>query len=525
MRSYQTMLLSLVVVLFSCIEPPSATPDTDTYSDTDDEPDTDTPPTPMGQCAGPRQSHLAYAWSPVVDPTATPNVINAGQVGIRDLFDTTGTPKEDAWRTLENHWNTAGEGRRALVLRAWNSDTSPHNHPDDPPYYWDNGVAELTRQCEQLAAEMIVRGLQPDWVFLDYEWDLSRGYLQRLSDAQRSALVNDARYATDIEPLFDILTNRWTEAALPFTGTPDSVLADPWTLHSYQWNRTMKRRQNVYYHRAITDTLQRSFPDVQVSNYDDWIPNNKDLVPDLNGHAQTIIGFSDGDVLAGTRSSVQIYARMGQIINGWKNNPDSLQYPTSYPATPANALRLAVRKAASAVHPDVGVDLWVAPKKWSGHPVETPLACPELADDENSECSEHWEESILHSVLLTNGPIIWWVPGASTPATDQRLQGLLSTLDEVAGCADRQSLGAVDTGWDAAVLVSGMRVESWNWWRITSTTYPAPTEGLTETGSQIEVRWSDQTLVIPEGQRWTDTDAQGVWVAQPATAAPPYWTD
>ena len=102
---------------------------------------------------------------------------------------------------------------------------------------------------------------------------------------------------------------------------------------------------------------------------------------------------------------------------------------------------------------------------------------------------------------------------------------MLNTLNEVAGCEDREPLGALDSGWDAPVLVSGMRVEQLHWWRIAyANASPPETGGIVETDSELRVTWGPKALVIPQGRIWTDPNhPQGIWVAQPADASRPFW--
>ena len=499
--------------------------DTDTHTDTDTNTDTGSEMQKLGTCNGTSRPHLAYAWNAVASPEGTPNIIDSGNYGTWNLLDDALKPKEEAWTALANNWAKAGDGQRALIMRTWNHDTAPHNHPEDTPYYWDNGRAALTQQYEVIAAELQDRGMTPDYVFLDYEWDLSRSRWSALSGAERQAVVNDARYSTEIAPLLQETVNRYTAEAAPFMTNPENLLSDPWTLESYKWNRVQSRRINKYYRTAITAPLLAAFPDVRISNYDDWIPQDDAYAPDLNGHIQQIITFLDAEPLAGTRPSIQLYARMGQIESGWKNNPDPGIYPTAYPPTAENALRLAVRKSTSAYTPDMGLDIWVAPKEWSGHPKPTPLACPELVDDENAACTYHWEESILHSVLLTDAPLIWWGPPPSTVPSDARLQTVLDSLNALTRCDDREPLGALDTGWDASILVSGMRVEQLNIWRIGfADAAPPGTDGIRESEDILDITWGDHTLVVPDGVLWSDPDQpQGIWVVQPADSTRPYW--
>lgn len=512
---------------------PSDPDETGTTDDTDETGTTPEPEpvVPAGTCAGPTRDHVAYSWNPVDDTSTTPGVLDVRQYRLREIGrQSDGTFDAAVWDPLVERLRTTPEGQRAIIVRADSLDVIPHAHPDDVPMYWDTGVAELAALLGDVADELLARGVTVDRVFHDFEWNFPDIRDTEETDQQslRDTIVADPRYETEITPVFDRLTRALDGSAFPLTASLDEVAREHWTVVTYQYKRALLERKAAYYRTALYEPFITRFPDVQVSNYAFWDRGDLAMVPDLNGHTIHQVGVSGSNLHAGNRAALELYGRISPTnFTAFHNNPDPDTYPTTFENSRANAVRLAVRAAQSAAASAQSIDLWFSTKEWPGDTfAPTPLACGALWEDAGADCHDHWEESVYHSALLTNGALVLWSKAEKAPDSDARVQGVLDALNTLTGCDDRTPLGALNDGWSTHLLASGMRVEGWRIWRVGALQEsPPPADWVSTADSGVEVYLEGEQIQFPDATVWPDQHGrQGVWVVQPVDAAMPTWT-
>ena len=161
------------------------------------------PPAAAAAAAAPRRPWLAWKWDPVVDPTATPNILDAPQDGFAHLSPS-GVSYNPSWAaSWAAKLKAMPTGQRGFIWRDFNNDVDPARNPaDGQSLWWQHGLAGAANKTQHIASALKRAGVaHVDFVLMDFETGLSKSFLDKLNDSTLTAMARDPRYQKDITAL------------------------------------------------------------------------------------------------------------------------------------------------------------------------------------------------------------------------------------------------------------------------------------------------------------------------------------
>ncbi|MSP25630.1 MAG: hypothetical protein EXR75_10775 [Myxococcales bacterium] len=278
-------------------------------------------------------------------------------------------------------------------------------------------------------------------------------------------------------------------------------------------------------HDALAKTFLKYFPNAEVSNYGAYRYDATLDVPDYNGHHPHL--FGDGYVV-GNHQSREGYGWLdglaGKEITAGvvlERRPfHSLLYA-------ANSLRVMPLAAPSLpFHP------WLAARSYQGDFGANPkVQLIGLAD------TDSWQELVFHTALTGATRFAHWNvselqadPGQAAAVVASDTAAARATLEElnaVLGCSDRATLLEGLAPWGEMWLVTGMRIEDHEIYRVTPDLDGPDAPGLALTITSKEPATfvlGGRTLTFPQGrvhEPALPASQAGVWIVQPTGAPKP----
>ena len=229
-----------------------------------------------------------------------------------------------------------------------------------------------------------------------------------------------------------------------------------------KWNALMQQRTAAYVNSAAYKHIARSFPEIQVSNWDCHYNRDPFVCPDRNGYEYS--RFSEG-LHVGTHQAGNLYASVGhlRLYRFVKGRPRLVDQDLRFGHGPFQGFLFSVNRVRSMVlSSDVPVHPWIAHKAYESSDVRE---------------SDLYQELIFHAALSGPDRFVFWNPvhrrTPAPPATvtndfqDGIVNDCLAQLTELAGAPDRRTLVHQLADWNADFVLSGMAVGGRSVWRFT----------------------------------------------------------
>ncbi len=382
-------------------------------------------------------------------------------------------------------------------------------------------------------------GGEVDYVWIDYEksfsvYTIRTAEIKALAANEKNQAVRDLfirigdnnRYVTEIKPALAEYGFEFCEDEFELynLSIPDNVSNDSCII----WNTVMENKLRGLINDYIYTAIKEHYPDVKFSNYGDNGEKAWYKIPSYQGAAN----YKGGNLASvGTHSSVASYVRPYRV--------DGIPFPkdimeTTYPLTAFNVLRYAQneQRVSYLSNPNHLIQPWV------------PFYGYDIRETEDAELQKaayvtntpYYPELIYHIAMLNPDPFLFYGPVLRTPDTfqnqidnylDERagtFSKLLSEINSLVGYKDRASLVDEMVSWTKPYIISGMRANGRDIYRIT----PDISTGVTkeafcintstptfEIGGEI-ISFPGGEIITPE----TDIESYGYWVEVPEGTKP-----
>ena len=405
------------------------------------------------------------------------------------------------------------EGRRAIFLAPAYHKKLFHEQADN--YLWlDVQGSEMRAQLNNFFAALSRAGAKVDYFFGDCESSVTNWRLGVYNNLEvYKSIERDERYKTQIRPL---LAERGFQFDTDETRDCELYYVCNWQKNRTEhviFNRVMSDWSDAYSGKYIFAPYLTYYPDGKCSNYSDM---DFDGAQQLNTSSQATYKGGNSET-AGTHSSPALYGYVRSVWLPQTGFDGQTVNPSCFYAllNDQNTLRVAMLSGEKG-----DIAPWISRANWEG------------AEGYRYGNTPWYFENILHSGLLETDTFLYW--GARYQSTDninmlREQTALLSeTLDEleiVAGAADKETLVTSQQSWNSHFLLTGIRSEDKNVWRITP---DFEEEGITVeefcTDSDtptFEIAGATVTFPGCKIYNYTQSHAEnGYWVVGPVTAEP-----
>ena len=384
-----------------------------------------------------------------------------------------------------------------------------------PCPWFDHGAQWLGGLVEPLFAALAKKGVPIDALLLDAEVGLANWTVlaEYKSLPERTAYWNALEADPRMAPVL----------AAAGIATP---------LHTYveqfgsskdylKWNAAMDDIVQGYIAKALATTFGKHFPKAEISNYGAYRYNASLDVPDYNGHHPHL--FGDGTVV-GTHQSREVYGWIEQLAG------DEIAPGVALEVRPYDSLLYAVNhlRVMPLAAPTIPFHSWIAARSYKGDGLTSEkVSVIGLAD------TDLWQELVFHNALAGGTRIAHWnvafdLNDAALVASDiAAARQALEELNALAACADRATLIDGLAAWDAPFIVSGLRLEDHELWRVTPNldgpTAPA-IEATLVSKDPASFAVGERSVTFTAGRVYepaSPASKAGFWVVQPKGAPKP----
>ncbi len=357
-----------------------------------------------------------------------------------------------AAESAKEYFRTVPEGRRVIII--WQALIHMLNDDAENYIWWDNGRDKLQPIMESFFKTFSEIGGKVDAVVTDFESGFSIWHLgHSSSDAllKYKQIESDERYQSEIKPLLEerdfVFCDDEEKGELYWACYYSSAQNNDYHI----WNKVMANRVSKYLDEAAFDIARKYFPNCKCSNYGN-AGSNAEYMMISSGH-ETYKGGNT--VHAGTHSSFSMYGSMTNKVLQY------MQDGTSYTKNGFTLLKYDLNRAKAAAFSDEnGIMPWVAN--------------PDYTSSNYIGSTPYYHELILHTGLLNPDMFLYWGPRYNT--TDdaeyvqnqaEKLNKTLIELNSIIGFPDRETISTQLDSWNNDYVLTGMKVNGKNVWRIT----------------------------------------------------------
>ena len=393
--------------------------------------------------------------------------------------------------------------------------------------YMDEATKQLAELTGAIFEKYKAMGGQIDGAMMSMLYTGLGAYYVKTADYNK--IVKDARYKTQIRPMLE--ERGFVFYDKPSASTPEiygisGKAGTKYASCSAIWNTVMDMRLNTSIREWAYEPMAKYFPNVHVADYqstdtDAWMkPVNSD---------GGVMGSGGNNLRAGNTSCEKFYANTpsdGDFYNkigiSYKNLPAYMG--TYYRKTSFNNFRYDTNTAKQCYIADANNDVCFWINKYS------------TAEDNNTSIanSPYYAEQLYHLCLYDPKPFVLFINTESVSG-DALTQGvtvvndLLAEMNRIVGYADREPI-ETPIDWNSEFVISGMKANGKNYWRITPNRDAISKEKFKVKDSDPTFSVNGQTVTFPGGKIIADTKFShvstfGYWVETPANKTPVVTSD
>ena len=478
--------------------------------------------------AAEKKDFYAVTWSKAIDGfdhvknLYTVNISMLGEnvkMGSLVYGSYTDAQVESAAKAMKTEMDKRAEGERYIHF------FGPANVLDalmEKEVYFDEAEKQLTELATALFDKYAAIGGKLDGAMMSMLYpEMGSHYV---STGSYHKIVSDSRYKTQIRPL--LAERGFVFYDKPSAQTPEiyGISGNAGSKYSNCaaiWNTVMNIRMSTFIKHWAYDPMAKHFPNVHVADYqttdtDAWMKplNTNGSVMGGGGNALRAGNTSCEKFYANSPSDSEFYNKIGIAYN---NLPAYMG--TYYRKTAFNNFRYDTNVAKQCYIADANHDVCFWINKYS------------TAEDNNTSIanSPYYAEQVFHLCLYDPKPFVLFistdnVSGDALKQGANNVEELLCELNRIVGYADREPI-ETPIEWNSEFVISGMKANGKNYWRIT------PNRDLT-TKEKFKVKDSDptfsvagQTVTFPGGKiiadsKFSQVSTVGYWVETPANKTP-----
>lgn len=389
--------------------------------------------------------------------------------------------------------------------------------------YFDEATKQLTALTTALFDKYAELGGKIDGAMMSMLYTGLGAYYVNTKDY--SKIVKDKRYKTEIRPMleergFTFYTENVSDYTPEIYGISGKA-GSKYNNCTAIWNTVMDIRLNTSIRQWAYEPMAKHFPNAHVADYqstdtDAWMkPVNSD---------GGVMGSGGNNLRAGNTSCDKFYANTpsengfyNKIGISYKNLPTYMG--TYYRQTSFNNFRYDMNVAKQVYIADANNDVCFWISKYS------------TAADNNDSIANtpYYAEQLYHLCMYDPKPFVAFFNTASVKGEELKqsaaiVQELLTEMNRIVGYADREPI-QTPVDWNSEFVISGMKANGKNYWRITPNRDAISKEKFKVKDSDPTFSVNGQTVTFPGGKIIADTKIStvgtlGYWVETPANKTP-----
>ncbi|MBQ4518730.1 MAG: hypothetical protein II997_09125 [Clostridia bacterium] len=429
-------------------------------------------------------------------------------------------------------------GRRYMIV--WQKLISIINDKSENYLWWD--VSELKGYMESFFAAFKEIGGEVDGVVCDFEptpMDASNLRTKSINILNAGggqyepfkAIESDPRYATEIRP-------QLVEREFEFSDNAETELYNlyksPWSVNSLKWNSVITNKRVAYLNEAVFDVVKKYYPDAKSSAYGHAAGERSHMIS-TNGHD----GYRAGKgSYAGTHSSSSLYGTLNANSKKQYLQFANLDADGNYLRDAYTLLKYDVNRARGiTLSEDNGFMPWVANYDYRDIEKQNDDGSYTYKIKSYFGRTPYYYEMIFHVGLLNPDVFLYWGPKYNNESDEyvigqaEKLNACLEELDVMAGYPDREILTESLDSWNTDFILTGMKANGRNIWRITpnleikdendAAVYTIESFCKSKDTPTFEI--SGTEITFPQGKiienDWSIAE-YGYWVETPANVRP-----
>ena len=481
-----------------------------------------------------KKEFYAVTWSNKVEGFS--NVKNLYNIGISMLGENvkmgsliygsyTDAQVESMAQSLKATMDTRAEGERYVHFTTPSATMALM----EKEVYFDEATKQLTEMTTALFDKYAAIGGKIDGAMMSMLYpDMGASYVNQAAAKDKklySKIVKDSRYKTQIRPLleergFVFYTENITDYTPEIYGISGKAGAK-YSNCAAIWNTVMDIRLSTSIRQWAYEPMAKHFPNVHVADYqttdtDAWM---KPVSSDGG-----VMGSGGNNLRAGNTSCDKFYANSpsdngfyNKIGISYKNLPTYMG--TYYRQTAFNNFRYDMNVAKQVYIADANNDVCFWISKYS------------TAADNNDSIANtpYYAEQLYHLCMYDPKPFVAFfntesVKGEELKQSATIVNDLLSEMNRIVGFADREPI-QTPVDWNSEFVISGMKANGKNYWRITPNRDVVSKEAFKVKDSDPTFSVNGQTVTFPGGKIIADTKIAtvgtlGYWVETPANKTP-----
>ncbi len=426
---------------------------------------------------------------------------------------------ESAAKAMKTEMDKRAEGERYIHF------FGPANVLDalmEKEVYFDEAEKQLTELATALFDKYAAIGGKVDGAMMSMLYPGMGSHY--VSTGSYHKIVSDSRYKTQIRPLLE-------ERGFVFYDKPSAQTPEIYGISGNAgskysncaaiWTTVMNIRLNTFIKHWAYDPMAKHFPNAHVADYqstdtDAWMKplNTNGGVMGGGGNALRAGNTSCEKFYANSPSDSEFYNKIGIA---YKNLPAYMG--TYYRKTAFNNFRYDTNVAKQCYIADANNDVCFWINKYS------------TAEDNNTSIanSPYYAEQVFHLCLYDPKPFVVFistdnVSGDALKQGANNVEELLCELNRIVGYADREPI-ETPIEWNSEFVISGMKANGKNYWRITPNRDMVSKEKFKVKDSDPTFSVAGQTVTFPGGKiiadsKFSQVSTVGYWVETPANKTP-----